>query len=118
LYLLPSLREALRRIEVGQPAVALRACALEHGIDVAADEDGRTRALRGAGDHDGLAQVELVDLDGGALLRPQAHQDVEVTLEDAAALLEGHAHRGELARIPARGHPEHEPPARDHGEAA
>ena len=36
----------------------------------------------------------------------------------AAALLEGYAHGVELARVPARGHSEHEPPAGDHVEAA
>src|SRR5262249_54865735 len=101
LHLLPSLGEALRGVEVGEPPIALRARALEQGVDVAADEDGRARALRGAGDHDRLAQVELVDLDRGALLRPETHQDVEVALEDAPALLEGDAHRVEFARVPA-----------------
>src|SRR6185503_20644776 len=98
----------------GQPAVPHRAGPLQHRVDVAADEDGRPRALHGAGHHHRLPQVELVDLEGDALLGPEAHQDVEVALELPAALLERHAHRVELARVPARRDAEDETATGDH----
>jgi len=77
-----------------------------------------TGALDRARHHDRLAQVELVDLEGDALFGPQAQEDVQVALEDAAALLERHAHGVELARVPARRHAQDEAPARDHVQAA
>jgi hypothetical protein len=59
-----------------------------------------------------------VRVQGDPLLGPQAHEDLEVALEVPAALLEGHAHRVELAGVPARRHAQDEPAARDHVEAA
>ena len=38
--LAPRFGEALRRVEVGEPAVAGDRGALEHAIDIAADQDG------------------------------------------------------------------------------
>ncbi len=116
--LLPRPPVALRRVEVRQPAVAAGGHAPEHGVDVAADEDGRTRLLDRARAHHGLAQVELVDLEAHALLRPEAGEDVEVALEEPAPLLERHAHRVELARVPAGGHAQDEPALGDDVEGA
>src|SRR3989449_9483147 len=116
--LLPRLRVGLRRVEVRQPAVALRRHALEHGVDVAADEDRWPRALHGFRTHDRLAQVELVDLEADAILRPEPREDLEVALEQSPPLLEGDADRVELARVPPGRHSEDEPPLADHVEGA
>ena len=110
--------EALGRVEVGEPAVSDRARPPEDGVDIAPDQHRRPRPLGGPGDHHRVAQVELVGAQGDALLGPEAEQDVEVPLELPAALLERHPDRVELARVPAGGDPEDQPPARDHVEAA
>src|SRR5439155_195666 len=72
--LLPRASIALRRVEVGEPPVAARGHALEHGIDVAADQYGRPRALARARPHHGLAQVVLVDLQRHAVFRPEPRE--------------------------------------------
>src|SRR4030067_388414 len=66
---------------------------------------------RRARHHHGLAQVQLVHLEAHAGLGPEARQDVQVALEEAAALLERHADRVELARVPARGGAQDQPRA-------
>src|SRR5258705_4322235 len=52
-----------------------------------------------------------------SVLGPEPHEDVEVALEVTPLLLEGHAHRVELAGVSARRDPEDEAAARDHVEA-
>src|SRR5215510_7850729 len=116
--LLPRAPVALGRVEVREPAVAARGHALEDRVDVAADQDGRTRLLERTRPHHGLAQAVLVDLERDAVLGPQAREDVEVALEEPAAPLEGHADRVELPRVPARGHAEDQAALRDHVERA
>src|SRR5215813_3966696 len=94
---------ALRRLEVGQPAVTFGGHALEHRVHVAADDDGRARALRRPRAHDGFAQVELVGLERHPVLGPEPDEDLEVALEEPAPLPERHAHCVELAGVPAGG---------------
>src|SRR5439155_24549070 len=116
--LFPRLPVALGRVEIGQPAVALRGDAPEHGVDVAADEDRRARPLEGSRHHDRLAQVELVGLQRDARLGPETREDLEVPLEEPAALLERHADGVELSRVPTRGGAHDQPALRDHVERA
>src|SRR5713226_451695 len=85
LDLLPRLPVALGRVEVGEPAVALGRHTLEHRVDVAADEDRRAGPLDRPGTHHRVTQVELVRLEGHAVLRPESRQDLEVPLEEPAA---------------------------------
>src|SRR6058998_3065047 len=87
LDLLPRAAVALRRVEIREPTVALRRHTTQDRVDVAADQNRRAWALHGPWPHDRLAQVELVLLERHALLGPQPREDVEVPLEQAAALL-------------------------------
>src|SRR5439155_858016 len=116
LDLFPRATVALRRVEVREPAVALRRRPAQHRVDVAADEDRRAWALHGPRAHDRLAQVELVLFHRHAVLGPEPREDVEVPLEETAALLEGHADGVELARVPAGRGAQDQPAARDHVE--
>ena len=43
--LVPGLREVSRLVEIGEPAVAAAAGALEHAVDIAADQDRHARLL-------------------------------------------------------------------------
>ena len=46
----PGLREGFGRVEIGEPAVARRRGALEHAVDIAADEDRDPRLAAPASD--------------------------------------------------------------------
>src|SRR5206468_10955350 len=109
---------ALRRIEVSQPAVAASRDALEDRVHVAADQDRRARALGRPRQHPGLAQIELVDLQRDAVVRPEARENLEVPLEEPAAALERDAHGVELPRVPAGRQTEDQPALRDDVERA
>src|SRR5581483_835169 len=117
LDLLPGALEAVRRVEVGQPAVAVAGDAAEHGVDVAADQDRRARLLHGVRQHARIAQVELVELQPHLVLGQQAGEDLQVAVHDPAALFEVDAHGAELAGVPADGRAEDEAALRDVVEA-
>src|SRR5256885_3718394 len=75
---------ALGRVEVREPAVALRRDALQDRVHVAADQDRRARPLDGSGAHHRLAQVELVPPERHAGPRPPPGEDPPVPLEEPA----------------------------------
>src|SRR5262249_58968097 len=81
-------REAFCGVVVGEPSIALGGRALEHGIDVPADQNGRARLLHGFWVEHRTAQPEgwivAVDL----LLGPEPVDDLEALFHDLAALME------------------------------
>src|SRR5215813_324701 len=107
--LVPRLGEAFGPVEIGQPAIAADGRALEHAIDVSADQDRRIWFLYRLGIHHAGGDVVARELAADRVLGPEAFEDIEVLVHDLAALLERHADGIEFAPVPARCHSHQQP---------
>src|SRR6266571_8307754 len=88
----PRAGETLDRVIIREPAVALRRRALEHGVDVAADQDRRSRLLHRFRLQHCAAQIVRRIFAGDPLLAPQPGDDLEALLHQLAAPVEIGAH--------------------------
>ena len=111
--LVPGADEALGGIVIGEPAIAGDGGALEHAVDIAADQDRRARRLHRLGRHHRLAQLIGRVGRGDRILLPEAGQDLQIPVHHVAPLVERHADGVELALVPAGRHAQGEASAGD-----
>src|SRR5262249_21878355 len=99
--LVPRLREVVRLVKIGEPAITHRASAPEYAVDVTTDQQrhawflDRLRIHHGAGNV--VSRVLAVDFFFG----PQPVENLQVLVHQLAALFERNADRIELALVPA-----------------
>src|SRR5260370_3644695 len=85
--LVPRLGEAFGPIEIGQPAVAADGCALEHAIDISADQDRRVWVLQRLWIHHGGRGVGTREPAPDPVLGPEAVEEIGGLVHHVSALL-------------------------------
>src|SRR5207237_7959164 len=78
--LVPRFGEAVRPVEIGKPTVAADGRALEHAIDISADQDRGMWFLDRLGIHDAGGNVVVGELADYSILVPEALYGVSILL--------------------------------------